>query len=502
MAVMIGKSAIISLIAWVKDAGDRAVKFEGVSRGSTNDPNDLLPVQLPVQRTYEITAGGENRAVQRIFQAGTNSQEIVLLYLDAMPAFFTSGLTNYSPQPVAAPLDKAVEARLMQSATDYFKSPASQRDSWVFPAEWDRLLSENEPGVRRAVWEAYRKAPIHDELKKDYEARQVRFEQHLSPYTVKTVGARPAGGWPLFIAMHGGGGAPKAVNDSQWKIMQRYYRDHPESGGYLYVALRAPDDTWNGFYVDYIYPLVENLIRQFLLFADADSNKVFIMGYSHGGYGAFAIGPKMPDRFAAIHASAGAPTDGETSAKTLRNTLFTYMIGEKDTQYGRIERCRRFEETVKQLRGDNASIYPVFMQYIAGNGHTGLPDRDKIPEMYPAVRNPAPRDLNWLMTDGVIAHFYWLETQAPGRQREIEASCHDNRILVKASTNITSAVVMLDMRLVDFRKPVVIDFNGLSSTCSLRPSLRVLCESLQRRGDPELAFAAQVDLPIQHMEKP
>lgn len=61
-------------------------------------------------------------------------------------------------------------------------------------------------------------------------------------------------------------------------------------------------------------------------------NKVFIMGYSHGGYGAFAIGPKIPYRFAAIHASAAAPTDGETTAKTLRNTRFSFMIGGKDTR--------------------------------------------------------------------------------------------------------------------------------------------------------------------------
>ena len=99
--------------------------------------------------------------------------------------------------------------------------------------------------------------------------------------------------------------------------------------------MRAPNDTWNGFYDDYVYPLMDNLVRQFLLFGDVDPNKVFIMGYSHGGYGAFAIGPKEPDLFAAIHASAAAPTDGETTGKTLRNTIFTCMVGEKDTMYGR-----------------------------------------------------------------------------------------------------------------------------------------------------------------------
>ena len=50
-----------------------------------------------------------------------------------------------------------------------------------------------------------------------------------------------------------------------------------------------------------------NLIRQFTVLGDVDPDKVYVMGYSHGGYGAFYIGPKIPDRFAAIHCSAAAP---------------------------------------------------------------------------------------------------------------------------------------------------------------------------------------------------
>jgi hypothetical protein len=68
--------------------------------------------------------------------------------------------------------------------------------------------------------------------------------------------------------------------------MQIYYRDHPEVGGYIYLALRAPNDAWNGFYADHVYPLIDNLIRQFRLLGDIDPDKVFLMGYSHGGYGA------------------------------------------------------------------------------------------------------------------------------------------------------------------------------------------------------------------------
>jgi len=368
--------------------------------------------------------------------------------------------------------------------------------NWKLPDHLQQLLRDDEPAARRAAWETFRSAPIHEAMKEDFDAKRVRFDKHLSPYTVKTVGQRPTNGWALFIAMHGGGGAPKEVNDSQWKVMQRYYKDHPEAGGYIYVALRAPNDTWNGFYDVYVYPLAANLIRQFLLFGDVDSNKVFLMGYSHGGYGAFAIGPKMADRFAAIHASAGAPTDGETTPRTLRNTVFTYMIGEKDSMYGRIDRCRKFDDAIKSLRGDSTNSYPVVMQLIPAHGHGGLPDRDKIADMYPHLRNPVPRELTWLMTDKVIQDFYWLHVPHPSKKQEINATCRDNQITITTTTNVTAASILLDSRLVDFTKPVVLVLNGETSTHKIKPNLQTLRDTLLRRGDPELAFTAEIDLPF------
>jgi hypothetical protein len=68
---------------------------------------------------------------------------------------------------------------------------------------------------------------------------------------------------------------------------------------------------------------------------------------------------------------------------------------------GRLERCKKFNETVLALRGDRTNIYPATLQIILGNGHTGLPDRDQIADMYPAIRNPIPRELTWLMTDPI-----------------------------------------------------------------------------------------------------
>jgi len=231
------------------------------------------------------------------------------------------------------------------------------------------------------------------------------------------------------------------------------------------------------------------------LFGDVDPNKVFLIGYSHGGYGAFAIGPKEPDLFAAIHASAAAPTDGETTAKTLRNTVFSAWVGEHDLMYGRLDRDKKFADDVKALRGERTDIYPVTVDIKEGHGHSDLPDRDFLGGMLSAVRNPVPRELTRLMTDSVITDFFWLQTDKPGKNQEIDATCQGNQLTVTTTPNVTAATVLLDSRLVDFGKPVTLTVNGKKSEVHLTPSLHTLCETLQQRGDPLRAFTAKINLP-------
>jgi predicted esterase len=470
-----------------------AMHLEGVSAGETADMNNITAFEVP-PGIYDIRAERDGRVAAREFTAGTNAQAVVVISLNDTPVYKLPSQACYVAPPVAQNLKVRDEADLAKALLEFFTAPERKQARWKFSGHLERLLRDNEPAVRRATWEAFCKAPIHEAMKGDFDAKQVRYGEYLSPYTVRTVGAQPQHGWALFIAMHGGGGTAKEVNDSQWKVMQHYYRDHCEAGGYLYVALRAPNDTWNGFYDDYVYPLIDNLVRQFALFGGVDVNKVFIMGYSHGGYGAFAIGPKEPDLFAAIHASAAAPTDGETTGKTLRNTIFTCMVGEKDTAYGRISRDIKFRSAIQELRGQRADIYPVTVKIIPGNGHTGLPDRDMIQEMYPAARNPVPRELTWLMTDSVISNFFWLRSEAPAKQKEIDASCHENHIVVTTTGNPGKASVLLDSRLIDFSKPVTLEINGKSTVHTLHPSLRTLCQTLQRRGDPDLSFTCEAPI--------
>ncbi|BDI29312.1 hypothetical protein CCAX7_13630 [Capsulimonas corticalis] len=467
----------------MRDITNGAVVWTGTSMGENADRNNYLTFDVPRKHSYEVTVVYEGKTISEPFVAGDEAEEKSEIHLEAAPAVKT--------------LSDAAIAQLKTALDAYFAAPTNTQIHWAFPKTLDLALKQDEPAVRQLVWDAYKDAPIHAAMKRDFDANQATFGEYLSPYTVKTVGTRPANGWALYIAMHGGGSGPKEMNDSQWEIMKTHYKDHPEAaGGYKYLALRAPNDTWNGFYDNYVYPLVANLRQQFLLFGDIDPNKVFLMGYSHGGYGAYAIGPKEPDLFAAIHASAGAVTDGETVPQTLRNTVFTVMAAGLDNAYGRLDRTHKFMDDVNAARGSRHDVFPVGVQIMEGVEHPALPDRDKIADMAYATRNAAPRELTWLMTDDVIRDFFWIHTNDPGKTKEIDATCRDNQVTVTTTPSVTSATVLLDSRLVSFDKPITFVVDGKKSVQKLTPSLKTLCATMARRGDPGLAFAAEVDCPI------
>lgn len=486
------------------NTADATQTFEGTTIDESGDTNNFLTFSAPRAATYALTMEYGGRIYRSELAPKDQTEQLASLQLTALESQVVPAATRemqftlprYVTPPVTMKLSAPLQAQIEQAATTYFAlNSDAERANFKFSSAVEKALRANEPAVREAVWAAYKRS-VAAQFAADFKANQVRSGEHLSPYIIKTVGTRPQNGWPLFIAMHGGGGTAKEVNDSQWQGMAKHYFDHPELGGYKYLALRAPNDTWNGFYDDYVYPLIENLIEQQVVLNEVDSNKVFIMGYSHGAYGAYAIGPKMPDRFAAIHASAGAATDGESTPVTLRNTPFTAWVGEKDLAYDRLTRNQRFADEIVALRGDRTDIYPATISVKIGYEHGNLNDRDLIVPMYPNVRNPVPRELNWLQTDGVIRDFYWLHASTPAKATRIDATCENNRVAVATSPDVKQASVLLDERLIDFNKPVAFTVNGQSFNRTLTPSLKTLCDTMRERGDAELAFSARVDLPL------
>jgi hypothetical protein len=369
----------------------------------------------------------------------------------------------------------------------YFRAEPAQRAAVEFPPELDRLLLKEAAAIRAMAWAAYRSGWEREAWKEEVEAKQVQFGNLVMPYTLREVGAKPEAGWAVFIPMHGGG-ANKPANDKSWGRTQRRYFDQPQ-GGYLYVTPRAPTDAWNGFYTDANLALTDRLLKQLRVFRDVDPNRVYLCGYSHGGYGAFYQGTRMADHFAHVHASSAAPTEYDASGLNLRNTHFTFMIDASDVRHERKQRCEWFDAWIKERRGERDDIFPVKMEMVSGFGHGRVPDQAKLKNMLPHRRTPLPREISWFVWPSVH-DMNWLHVPAPAKTI-VEAARDGNRVTL-TFTKLPQVDVLLDERLVDVTKPVTLTVNGEKQTVDPQPSLRTLCETLAARGDPEYAFTVRL----------
>lgn len=349
------------------------------------------------------------------------------------------------------------------------------------------------PEDAESLWQAYKSAP-DTAMKADFDANVVKTADRSSPYKWRTVGTKPANGWGLVIAMHGGGGAPKQVNDREWDGMfKSYYADQPDVPGYIYLALRAPNDEWNGVYDDAIVPLIERLIQQFVKFGDVDPDSVYACGASHGGYGAFVIGPKAPYRFAAVHAAAAAPDDGETRGENLRNLRFTWAVGETDTAYGRRERCDKFAKQWEEWKTAHGGFDGGY-EMVAGRGHLiNGTEKDRIIKLRPHIRNAAPKKVIWNQSDTNIRRFYWLEAVPPSGIARIEAEINGNTITM--TTKNQGPIAIWLPKTIDFTKPVIVVRDGKRHEFKVKPSLETYAQGLEQTGDPALTSGTRIFIP-------
>jgi hypothetical protein len=434
----------------------------GRTLGSTADVNNFLSGDATQGQTYLVKATFGGRETQAY--ATAKGDTVVHLNLN---------------KPDSSKLDSVLKRRFGQDPTE----------SAVAAKELEKVPFNDESA--EAAWSTFKDAP-DPALRAEFDAKLVKTSDRTSPYLWRTVGQKPDKGWDLVIAMHGGGATPKAENDSEWHYMfDRYYRDHPEAGGYIYLALRAPNDTWNGFYDDAISPLIQRLILQFVKYEDVDPTCVDICGASHGGYGAFVIGTKIPDRFAAIFPAASAPTDGETAGENLRDVEFTYAVGEKDRAYGRVDRDREFEKMVAGWKEEYGG-YEGGLQVVPGAGHLiNRFEGDKTAEMVKFRRNSWPRRVIWEQTDNVLHRSYWVEALAPANHGRIEATVNDNVVVLK-TLGQGEVALWLSKELVDLSKPVTIVRDGRSQTFHLDPTLATYCRGLIETGDPDLAAPVRI----------
>jgi pimeloyl-ACP methyl ester carboxylesterase len=323
----------------------------------------------------------------------------------------------------------------------------------------------------------------------EFKQKSIELDGLKMPFGYTVFGDKPPNGRSLYISMHGGGGAPAQVNDGQWENQKRLYK--LDEG--VYVAPRAPTNTWNLWHEGHIDAFFDRLIEDFVLFEDVDPDKVYLMGYSAGGDGVYQLAPRMADRFAAAAMMAGHPN--ETSPLGLRNLPFTIHMGEKDGAYNRNQTATTWKTLLADLQAKDPKGYEHFVKLHAGKPHwMDRQDAEALPWMKAFTRKRYPERIVWKQDDIVGRRFYWLATDGQIPDRALSVVQRDAQKISVEESDLKELTIYLKDDFVNCDQPVDVAWKGKEVYSGTpKRTIATLGETL-RRGDPKGVYFAKITL--------
>ncbi|MEC8905790.1 MAG: alpha/beta hydrolase [Verrucomicrobiota bacterium] len=365
----------------------------------------------------------------------------------------------------------------------------------ITDSEFSKISLSKDDAVRARdlLWKDYM-GMIRETRSEEMKGKSISLGGKTMKFDFIVFGEKPKNGRSLFISMHGGGGAPPKVNESQWRNQMRLYK--PKEG--IYLCPRAPTDTWNLWHQSHIDPLFDRLIENLIIFEGVDPERVYLMGYSAGGDGVYQLAPRMCDRFAAAAMMAGHPN--ESSPLGLRNLPFALQVGANDGSYGRNKVAASWGTKLSDLRDDDPKGYDHFVKIHEGKGHwMNLEDSIAVPWMAKRTRNRLPEKIVWKQDDVTHGRSYWVAL--PGAEIKarqlIMISREGQQFNVDKADGIGTLCILLNDEMIDFAEPVTVRFGGKKiHEGKVSRSIAAISRTMIERRDPGLIFSAILNVKL------
>jgi hypothetical protein len=372
------------------------------------------------------------------------------------------------------------------------------------------------------AWEDYKEREKKDPVRLDeIKNQKMDFGEVSMKYGIAVIGEPGENGYPLYIAMHGGGGSPTPdINNQQWEHMGIYYKNSVKNG--VYVNTRGVRDTWDCHGNPESFPLYDRLIENMILFYNVDPNRVYFLGFSAGGDGVYICAPRLADRIAAANMSAGHHNG--TSVWNMRNTPLQLQVGALDGAYGRnfatVEYQIKLDEHEKKYGGYIHNTFVHFnkphnfydnhgdeLQEVMADVYkwrdqdleeTKKADTDAVHFLDRYKRNPLPDRVVWDLTNRAplrkVESFYWLNCPKTVQEGFIVADLdkENNAVRILSDTTAKAFDVLLNDDMLDLDKPVkIITPAGEYTECVTRSETE-LEKTLEERGDKDYIFSSRI----------
>lgn len=370
-----------------------------------------------------------------------------------------------------------------------FLKTAHPGDTTIPVASWMRRpLTREEAEQARELLIAHFHTARRETLQTEWQAKAISAAGHTLKFEARTFGNKPSKGRSLWISMHGGGSTTTQVNDGQWKNQIRLYE--PAEG--IYLAPRAPTDSWNMWHQSHIDDLFSRLIEAAISCAEVDPDRVYLMGYSAGGDGVYQLAPRMADRFAAAAMMAGHPNDAKPDG--LRNLPFTIHMGANDNAFKRNDVARQWGEMLDNLHEADPRGYVHLTTLHQGKGHwMDRQDAAAVRWMAEHTRITLPDRIVWVQSSTIHSRFYWVRVDAPQAGSRLDLSRIGNTIAVAPSTTNFNFTLLVNDDVFDLDQPIRITSPGFVELAIFtNRSIHDIWTSINERFDPAFVPTARV----------
>ncbi|MGI8965543.1 MAG: prolyl oligopeptidase family serine peptidase [Limisphaerales bacterium] len=109
--------------------------------------------------------------------------------------------------------------------------------------------------------------------------------------------------FPLILFLHGAGERGTDVWKATTHGPSLYIKDHPDFPFILVTPLCPADEVWSD---EVLLTLLDEVIKK----NNVDASRIYLTGLSMGGYGAWSLGLKYPEKFAALAPICGGSDIG------------------------------------------------------------------------------------------------------------------------------------------------------------------------------------------------
>jgi len=446
--------------------------------------------------------------------------------------------------PAADLVQAARLARQYLESTDPQAKAALSRQFAEYDADWRDVVEVLRPRPTAAVKPGYYK----EEHFSQPGLRKKHPEDLL--YLIVPTGYRPDRPTGLVVFMHGGGkGSPRTAPAGYMTPAKPGSPPSSARVGDLFDAVGmigvGPSAPWNENdhsrwclpeTDDYIADVIRECKGRFHI----DGNRVFLMGHSMGGFGAYHQVQRQPDRFAAVIASAGSWTLAQWPV--VRGTTFCIVHGKDDAKLGVRDRNTDFafarwahdllvQKNIPHVYKEHAGMHPIgygkrhildFFQ--AGRELRRDPFFPQVvlasPVGYSTSKCYPVRHNRWITLDATsegLIEYDSLRRHGRGHSKDspieewnewelrhavvkkpgaiIEAVNRGENLIDVSTTNVSRFTIWLHPAMVDFDRPIRIKLNGVTRPGErVAPSLTALLDSFQRRRDWDLVYPAKISL--------